>query len=529
MNAALPHLAAPAGVRHPVVSRRRREDVLLRIAPALVALPIALFLAISWAKPSLVLTLAAVLGFVGLMTLIVNPRLEVTVTILAVYLGCLDGPLKGFSGGGNLVAVSRNVLITAVAIGALARLAAKREPIKLPALSGWVFTFIALVLVEAFNPNTIGFTKIAGGVRQQLEWIPFFFFGYALIRSKDRLRKMFLILGLIALANGIASTVETRLSPQQMASLGPGYSERILGTGGVSGTTFFSEGEGHVRPLALGSDIGFGGGVGLIALPGTLALLAFAGYRRRRWVAPLLCAGALLAVATSLSRTNVLGSIVTLVAFGGFSLSAGRQVIRPLLALLGLLLIATVIVTVLSSTEGSSAFSRYASIGPEKVATAAPSYKEISLKQIPNDVANDPFGFGLGTSGAASSFGGKTTVTLEGHGFSSETEYNFVMNEVGLPGLVFWVSFTLLLIWLGATRMTRLEDIETRVDLAAICAVIIGLTITGFAGAFSAGQGAGPFFWFAAGVCAYWFAGPGLASRAPSAPKASLLAAEGAR
>ncbi len=53
-------------------------------------------------------------------------------------------------------------------------------------------------------------------------------------------------------------------------------------------------------------------------------------------------------------------------------------------------------------------------------------------------------------------------MTLEGHGFSSETEYNFVMNEIGLPGLVFWVSFTLLLIWLGADpNDTAPEDIET--------------------------------------------------------------------
>ena len=143
-------------------------------------------------------------------------------------------------------------------------------------------------------------------------------------------------------------------------------------------------------------------------------------------------------------------------------------------------------------------------------------------------IANDPLGFGLGTSGAASSFGGHTTVTLEGHGFSSETEYNFVMNEVGLPGLVLWVSFTGLLLWLGTTRLRLIEDVETRVDLGAICAVIVGLTITGFAGAFSAGQGAGPYFWFAAGVLAYWFVGPGLRTRSAPAPGAPLVAAGGA-
>ncbi len=508
MTPAHPHLASPGGVAHPVVAKRRRQDFLALGLTALIALALAMELATSVAKPNLALTIGIVLGALGLLTLMVNSRLEVTVTLLAVYLGCLDGPIKGFSGGGNAVAVIRNVLIVAVCIGALVRLAGKREPIKMPALSGWVFAFTALVLVEALNPNTSGILKILGGFRQQLEWVPFFFFGYALIRTKERLRQLFMVLAFIALANGIVSTIQTRLSPHQLAAWGPGYSERILGANGVSGTTYFSEGEGHVRPLALGSDIGFGGSVGVIALPGTLALLAFAGHRKRKWLLPLLCMGALLAVATSLSRTAVLGAFVTLIAFGGFSLSAGRQVIRPLLALLGLLVLATVLVTVLSSTEGESAFSRYTSIAPEKVGTTAPSYKEISLKQIPNDIAHEPFGFGLGTAGAASSFGGHTKVTLEGHGFSSETQYNFVMNELGLPGLILWVAFTVMLMWLGVTRLHKVEDVETRVDLAAIFAVIVGLTFMGFAGAFMAGQGAGPYFWFASGVAAYWLAGP---------------------
>jgi hypothetical protein len=513
MSTAQPQLAGPGGARtHPVVRRRRLEDVLVVSITALIAIAVALGVATAVPKPNLLITLGLLLGALGLLTLMVNSRLEVTVTILAVYLGCLDGPIKGFSGGGNLVAVLRNVLIAAVCAGALIRILTRREGVKLPPLSGWVIAFTALVLVEALNPNTNGTLKILGGFRQQLEWIPFFFFGYALIRSKGRLRKLFVVLSLIALANGIVSAYQTRLTPHQLASWGPGYAERVLGTGGASGTTYFSEGEGHVRPLALGSDIGFGGSVGVIALPGTLALLATARWRRR-WLIPLLCMGALLAVATSLSRTAILGSIVTLLSFGVFSLSAGRQVIRPLAAMMVVLVLAVVLVTVLSSTEGSSAFSRYTSIAPEQVGTTAPSYKEISLKQIPNDIANDPFGFGLGTSGAASGFGGHTKVQLEGHGFSSETQYNFVMNELGLPGLILWVSFTIMLLSLAATRLRQIHDIETRIDLAAVFSVIAGLTFMGFAGAFMAGQGAGPFFWFAAGIVAYWLAGPESAVR----------------
>ena len=58
-----------------------------------------------------------------------------------------------------------------------------------------------------------------------------------------------------------------------------------------------------MRPSALGSDSGFGGGVGVIALPGTLALLAtrLPATKLGRAAAGV---GALLAVATVLSRTT---------------------------------------------------------------------------------------------------------------------------------------------------------------------------------------------------------------------------------
>ena len=54
------------------------------------------------------------------------------------------------------------------------------------------------VIVEAFDPKTLGLLKVLGGFRQQLEWVPFFFFGYALIRTKRRFRQLFLVLGVIA-------------------------------------------------------------------------------------------------------------------------------------------------------------------------------------------------------------------------------------------------------------------------------------------------------------------------------------------
>lgn len=481
---------------------------MLLAGTGLMALALALGIALSVPNPNFALMCAIVAGVVGIIALMVTPRLEITVLLLAVYLGCLDGPVKLVSGGGNSVSALRDVLIFSVCLGAMLRFLAKRERMELPALSPWVLGFVLIVLLEALNPNTGGKLKILGGFRQQLEWVPFFFFGYLLIRSRQRFRKLFIVLAVLASANALVSAYQIRLSPHQLAAWGPGYAEKVLGTNGVSGTTFASGGSGRVRPLALGSDIGFGGTMGVIALPATLVLLATS-LPRRRWIFTLLCLAAVLGIGVSLSRTAVLGAVVTLVAFTVLSFSVGRQVFRPIAAVLVILALAIPLSSLVTSTEGTAVFSRYTSIAPEKAASTSTGYKSVSLAQIPKAIAAEPFGFGLGTAGAASSFGGHTTVTLEGHGFSSETEFNFITNELGLPGLLLWVSFSIYLGVLAVRRLVRIRDLQVRLCLAAIFSSLAGLTIMGFAGAFTAGSAGGPFFWFGAGIAAYWLAGPG--------------------
>ncbi len=396
MSASQPRVAAPSMGAHPaVVSRRIAELALLGGAGAIV-LGVALGIALAVPDPNFALVLALAFGAVGIIALAVNSRLEISVALLAIYLGALDGPVKLLSANQAASAV-RDVLIAAVALGAIVRLLARRERVALPPMSGWVIAFVALVLADAFNPNTLGTLKILGGLRQELEWVPFFFFGYVLMRSRKRFRQLFLILGVIALANGAVSLYQTRLEPAQLASWGPGYSELVYGNETLSARKYLSEGVARVRPPALGSDAGFGGSVGVIALAGAVVLLATV-RRRRRWFAALLCVGALLAIATSLARLSVLGAVISLLAFGLLCAGAGvgRRMRRPLGALLSVAGVAVALGVALVAFEGGGVFSRYVSISPSNVGSTSTTYKAVSLAQIPNDIVNDPFGFGLG-------------------------------------------------------------------------------------------------------------------------------------
>jgi O-antigen ligase len=278
-----------------------------------------------------------------------------------------------------------------------------------------------------------------------------------------------------------------------------------------------SEGVARVRPPGLGSDSGFGGGVGVIALPGTLALLATS--RRRRWIGAVLCLGALVAVVTSLGRLQVVGSVVAMASFALLSLSAGRRVTRPLGALLAIFVLALPLGALFVTAEGSSVFSRYTSIAPENVSSTATSYKEKSLTLIPHYISAAPFGFGLASTGPAASFAGNNKEVLEGHGITAETQYNYVVDELGAPGLVLFVALLITIFVLAVRRLPRIEDIDVRIDLAAVFAVIMAYSVMGLRGAFMDTSSAAPYFWFAVGIAAYWLAGDGgRPAQQPDAP-----------
>ena len=73
------------------------------------------------------------------------------------------------------------------------------------------------------------------GVREHLEFVPLFFLTFAFVRSVKALRMLVILLAVIAAANGLASLVQFKESPQQFAAWAPGYAQRVLGTGSFSG------------------------------------------------------------------------------------------------------------------------------------------------------------------------------------------------------------------------------------------------------------------------------------------------------
>jgi hypothetical protein len=452
------------------------------------------------ATPLAAIAVAGVLVGTGWMLL--SERYEWSLAIVMLYIGLADGYLK-LSTGSSHITLVRDVLLYAVVVGVLVRLAVRREALRWPPLSGWVIAWVVVVLVQIANPADGTMQHSIASVRPHIEWVPLFFFGYALMRNKSRLRAFLYLLVAVAAINGVVGLIQLNLSKEQLSAWGPGYEKAINGEGGengVSGRGFTDEnGEEHNRPFALGGDSGFGGILGMFAVPAALALLVLTRRRGVRVLVALAAAGTILAVATSASRTAVLGSIIAVFAFAGLTVTS-RAGLRTVLALGLALVVAYGTITLLSSSAQKGSFDRYNTIkNPGQAISTAYEYRSNTLAKVPTFIGEIPFGGGIGSAGPAGSYAGGNGVKRD-----AESEPTFLIIELGAPGFLAMYGFVFTLFYLSITRIRRIGDRETRILLTAIAAPLFANFITGLVGINSANTPPAPYLWFSAGILSFW-------------------------
>ncbi len=446
---------------------------------------------------ALTITVAG-LGIVVLLWLFLSERYEYTLAVLLLYLGLLDGYLK-LRTNSSAITLARDGLLYAIALGALCRRILRRQPLTLPPLGGWVLLYVGVVLVQVLNPGNVSTAHALASLRPHLEFVPLFFLGYSELRSTRRLRGLCVLLLVVAAANGVVGYLQFRLTPAQLAAWGPGYAARVYGTGPVSGRTFTdSAGVEHTRPFGLGSDAGDGGLIGMLALAPALALLGLGRRAPPRWLVLALSAGALLAIVTSQGRADVLAAVAALLAFVALASSARRLV--PTLASVavgGLILV--LVLSTLAGAGRSGLFERYNTISPANLLATTASARGASLPLLPGYMAQFPLGAGLGSTGPAALIAGA------GHtGLNGETEFNFLVVELGVAGLLLFLALDARLLLASATRIRRVADPQVRVLLAGLAAGLFGIAATYFAGPSSSASPVGPYYWLVAGVLSYW-------------------------
>jgi O-antigen ligase len=130
-------------------------------------------------------------------------------------------------------------------------------------------------------------------------------------------------------------------------------------------------------------------------------------------------------------------------------------------------------------------------------------------------ITGHPLGVGVGTVGPAAGFG-RTVRAMST--YNSEDEWNFLVVETGIAGLVVYVAFVLRLLWLALTRIRRVPDPRGRLYLAALAAPLFGMFVADFSGPTSAAPPTAPFLWLVAGVLSYR-----LVTRQPARPVPEAL------
>jgi hypothetical protein len=451
-------------------------------------------------KPLLLPVAFAVALAVGLFCL-ASTRYTLTLGALMLFLGLADGYLK-LRFGGLAVTGLRDALLCSICAGALMRLALSGDRIIWPPWTALVAAWIGVVLVQLANPANGTVTHSLLAVRSHIEWVPLFFFGYAIMRNKRRLFVFLIILLTLTAVNGAVSLYQYEAGPDAIAAWGPGYHKLIFGDGSLAGRTFIDAGGNQrLRPPGLGSDTGYAGTLAVIAGPAALVFLMLG--RRRRLFQALggaFAAGVLVAVLTAQVRIALVGLFVGVVAVVLLS-AASRKVVQAVVALGVVSAVAFVVASFVAGQAGAGVFDRYATLHSNGAVAQTTGYKGSPLGLLGDAIIRYPFGAGFGSVGSAASISGAPEAAGK---VSGETELNFLMADVGITGLVILLAFHLAVIAASVRAIRQFADPELRLLLAALLSPIIAMLVLWFAGPVTAGPPIATYFWFASGVLAFW-------------------------
>ena len=413
-----------------------------------------------------------------------------------VYVFNADGVVRLETNSSNATLLRDVVPWASALVGLLVVIATGRRRGRRP-MFAVVALFVGIAVVELFNPDTISVYRGIKALRPHLEFVPLFFLGFAVLRRDDRLRGLAIVMALSGAANGVMGLIQSGLSPEQLASWGPGYSTLVNGAvinGTVHGAAFFVTGTGAlgVRPPALGAAVGFGGAVGFLALPFAIALILAGRSRLDRGIGLVSFPLIVSAIVTSETRSAVIAACCVAVAFFVLRESRGsRDAIAPFL------FVAVVFGGIL--VAGAN-LTRYSSISPTHLLSTFDQQRGGSISVIPTYVTHYLLGAGLGTAGPGTTANASVhTGTLSG-----ENEFVYLIVELGVPGLLVLLSLFVTAIRKGIVVSRSRRDRQARPYLLAVTAALIGCGVASLSGAVSATPPVSPFLWLAFGIVSGW-------------------------
>ena len=204
--------------------------------------------------------------------------LFVLLLVCFAYSLLLDGYLR-LSTGDDSLRIVRDLPPAALIAMLIVHGALHRERMPRLPMLGLVSAFTLVVLVQIFHPAEVSLFKGVQALRPHLEFVVLFLAAAIALKDDRRLEHLLLLLACCGAINGAVGLAQSQLTPEQLASWGPGYQQLAIQdsasqTGDVARVFTDNEGTVRLRPPALGTDAGFGATVGMISLSAALALIA---------------------------------------------------------------------------------------------------------------------------------------------------------------------------------------------------------------------------------------------------------------
>lgn len=413
------------------------------------------------------------------------------------YLMLADGYLR-LSTGDDRLRVARDVVPILMILVGLPYMVVHRTRIpRMPMFAG-VVVLVLLTAVQVLNPASTSLSATVLAMRPHLEWLPFFIFGFVAISSARRLEILGALIVVCAAVNGAVSLYQSGLTPDQLASWGPGY-ETLLGAGpegsrGEARIYVDSSGVDQIRPPGLGADIGSPGILAVMGLPIALSLVLYARQRLLRWTGLLGIPLMIVGLVTCQVRVAVIAAVVACCAYVVLPRPQGGTSSR----LRAFWVAATLALAVVFIGQQGVDLDRLDSITPDQVFASASSERGGSFSLAVDYVTRYPFGAGLGTAGP----GSVTGASRNAGRLSGENSFAYLIVEIGVAGMLLVLGLLVSTVVLGLRTLKRRRGEPAAAMLAGYLAFLIACSVLWLAGGVTAGPPLAPLIWTIVGVVA---------------------------
>ena len=409
-------------------------------------------------------------------------RANTCLMIFFAYLS-IEGMLKLLTNYNPMVHIGADIILFFILVRWAGNKIITGEPFEHSPYFGLIALHSFWIVIQVFNPYSIGLIPSLGSFKVHLTMIPLYFLGYSVMQSERDLKAFIVLqyfLGLVVWGTAMQQYIQ---GPDSIAWLGPTAQEKLWQFGGYL-----------FRPFGTTASPGAPANYSFIVLP----FLVIGFWIWRGWLARvILSCLAILGVATLFVCQVRQIFIWSVVAVMLVVMIAPRTVIARGIAVVAVAGMGMVAYVVSQLLGGVVVMARLLTLLEGQTYVRS---REGSLEAALYNAINFPFGAGMGRVGAAAA---KFQAELAQNPVPvrwSDTFPGQIISEAGVPALVFLTLILFLIVLHAFQAMRRTEGDVPRLTAIAIFGLILSYIPFSMGASPIMGNPYTAYFWFLGGM-----------------------------